>query len=122
MQASILYIGYTFQIPEYPERRNMLHIFRKLSLIEGSSLIILLLIAMPAKYQFGLFDIVWLVGMIHGVLWLAYITLSLTVSHKQGWSVVFWIMVLMASVIPFACFFLDSKLRPEQADVLVSES
>mgnify|MGYP000144229501 CR=1 FL=1 len=100
----------------------MLNIFRKLSLIEGTSLIILLLIAMPAKYQFGYFDIVWIVGMTHGVLWLAYITLSLTVSHKQNWSVIFWMLVLMASVIPFACFFLDSKLKQEQQPVLVNEN
>jgi len=91
----------------------MLKTFRTLSLIEGLSLITLLFIAMPAKYHFGAFDIIWQVGMTHGVLWLAYITLSLGVSHKQNWSVVFWLLVLFASVIPFACFFLDGKLKQE---------
>ena len=98
----------------------MLNTFRKLSLIEGTSLIILLLIAMPAKYQFGLFDIIWQVGMAHGMLWLAYVALSLLVSHKEKWSVVFWTLVLFASVIPFACFFLDYKLRePEEPDPML---
>lgn len=92
----------------------MLSIFRKLSLIEGLSLITLLFIAMPAKYYFAAFDSVWIVGMTHGVLWLAYVLLSLTVSHQQKWSVMFWLLVLFASVIPFACFFLDGKLKPKE--------
>ena len=92
----------------------MLKTFRTLSLIEGLSLATLIFIAMPAKYQFG-YDFVWQVGMTHGVLWLAYVALSLPVSHKQNWSVVFWMMVLLASVVPFACLFLDRKLKPEPA-------
>ncbi len=90
----------------------MLKYFRILSLVEGLSLITLLFIAMPAKYQFG-YDFVWQVGMTHGILWLAYVTFSLPVSHKQRWSIMFWLMVLIASVIPFACFFLDGKLKHE---------
>ncbi len=92
----------------------MLNFFRLLSLIEGASLVILLFIAMPAKYHLGYFDIVWIVGMTHGILWLAYVAASLPVSHKQNWSVYFWMLALLASVIPFACLFLESKLKREQ--------
>lgn len=92
----------------------MLKFFRTLSLIEGLSLISLLFIAMPAKYQFG-YDFVWQVGMTHGVLWLSYVALSLPVSHKQSWSIMFWMLVLLASVVPFACFCLDGKLKRELA-------
>lgn len=88
----------------------MLSVFRKLSLLEGLSLIVLLLIAMPAKYHFGIIDSVWQVGMTHGVLWTMYFLMSLVVSHQQKWSVMFWLVVLVASVVPFACFFLDRKL------------
>ena len=91
----------------------MLSIFRTLSLIEGISLIVLIFIAMPAKYQFGLIDSIWIVGMTHGILWLAYVVLSVAVSHYQKWSVTFWLFVLLASIIPFACFFLDRKLKTE---------
>ena len=91
----------------------MLKIFRILSLIEGASLITLLLIAMPAKYHFGFVNDIWMVGMTHGLLWLVYFVLSLVVSHKQSWSVVFWALVLFASILPFACFLLDRKLKVE---------
>jgi len=50
----------------------MLNLFRKLSLIEGFSLLLLLFMAMPAKYYFGFVEIVWQVGMLHGLLWTAY--------------------------------------------------
>ena len=89
----------------------MLSFFRSLSFIEGLSLVVLLFIAMPAKYQFGYVDSIWQVGMTHGVLWLAYFVISLVVSHQQKWSVMFWVLVLIASVIPFAFFFLDRKLK-----------
>lgn len=89
----------------------MLPFFRILSLIEGLSLIVLLLIAMPAKYHFGYVDSIWMVGMVHGILWLVYFVMSLAVSHQQNWSVMFWLVALIASVTPFGCFFLDRKLK-----------
>lgn len=90
----------------------MLKFFRLLSVIEGLSLITLLFIAMPAKYQFG-HDFVWPVGMAHGVLWLAYVLMSLVVSHVQRWSVLTWAMALLCSVLPFGFLWVDARLRRE---------
>lgn len=92
----------------------MLKFFRMLSFIEGLSLLTLLFIAMPAKYKFG-FDFLWQVGMTHGILWLAYVVLSLPLSHKQKWSVMFWLLVLVCSVIPFGFAFLDGRFKRELA-------
>lgn len=90
----------------------MLKFFRILSLVEGLSLITLLLIAMPAKYQFGV-DFVWPVGMAHGSLWLAFVVMSLLVSHLQRWSVLVWLLALLCSVVPFGFLFLDRRLKRE---------
>jgi len=92
----------------------MTNIFRKLSLIEGISLLVLLFIAMPAKYSFGYVEMVYPVGMTHGILWSAYVVGSLMLSHKQNWSIGFWLLVLFASIVPFACFLLDKKLKEEE--------
>lgn len=92
----------------------MLKYFRLLSLIEGLSLITLLFIAMPAKYQFG-YDFVWPVGMTHGLLWMAYVVMSLAVSHLQRWSVLVWLLALVSSVIPFGFVFLDRRLKRDQS-------
>lgn len=88
----------------------MLKFFRLLSLIEGLSLITLLFVAMPAKYQFGV-DFVWPVGMTHGVLWLCYVVISLLASHRQNWSVLAWLLALVCSVIPFGFLLMDTRLR-----------
>lgn len=90
----------------------MLKFFRLLSLVEGLSLVTLLFIAMPAKYQFGQ-DFVWPVGMAHGVLWLSYVLVSLVVSHLQKWSVLAWLGALVSSVIPFGFVLLDRRLKRE---------
>ena len=90
----------------------MLKLFRLLSLIEGLSLITLLFIAMPFRYQLGI-DFVWPVGMTHGVLWLAFFVLSLAVSHAQRWSVPVWLLALLCSVIPFGFVYLDKRLKRE---------
>ena len=90
---------------------SMLKIFRLLSIMEGMSLIALMCVALPAKYYFGYFDIVWDTGMVHGILWSIYFIMSLIVSHMEKWPVTLWITALFASVIPFACFFLERKLK-----------
>ena len=92
----------------------MLSFFRLLSVIEGLSLILLLFVAMPLKYYFDMPVFVAYVGMGHGVLFLAYIALSLPVSHQQKWSVLLWSASLLASMIPFACFILEKHLRPNE--------
>lgn len=94
--------------------QGLLRFFRVLSVLEGLSLITLLFIAMPAKYQFG-HDFVWPVGMAHGLLWLAYVVASLAVSHVRGWSVWAWLLALLCSVLPFGFLLVDARLRRELA-------
>ncbi len=91
----------------------MLKMFRLLSLIEGLSLITLLFIAMPFRYQLGI-DFVWPVGMTHGLLWLAFFVLSLAVSHVRRWSVLVWLLALACSVIPFGFVYLGQRLKRER--------
>ncbi|MBH1970230.1 DUF3817 domain-containing protein [Moraxellaceae bacterium AER2_44_116] len=87
--------------------------FRVLSLIEGLSLVVLLFIAMPAKYHFGISGVVPIAGITHGSLWLIYVVMSLIVSHQQKWSVGFWLLTLLVSVMPFACIWLEKRLQQQ---------
>ena len=91
----------------------MLKAFRVLSLIEGLSLVVLLFIAMPAKYHFGISGVVPIAGITHGSLWLIYVVMSLIVSHQQKWSVGFWLLTLLVSVMPFACIWLEKRLQQQ---------
>ncbi|MDT8318298.1 MAG: DUF3817 domain-containing protein [bacterium] len=103
---------------EAADGSKMLKLFRLLSIIEGTSLIALFCVAIPAKYYLKVFDVVWDVGMIHGILWSIYFIMSLLVSHMEKWKVTLWITVLFASVIPFACFFLERKLKGSSASAV----
>ena len=56
------------------------------------------------------------IGMVHGALFSIYFVLSLFASHKQGWSVVTWLLVLLvllAAIIPLAIVFVEIFVRKE---------
>ena len=91
----------------------MLSSFRILSILEGLSLVLLIFIAMPAKYQFGIPQLVPWFGLTHGVLWSIYFVMSLAVSHHQKWSVLTWLLTLLVSIVPFAFLWQDSRLTIE---------
>ncbi|OUS29372.1 hypothetical protein A9Q99_09740 [Gammaproteobacteria bacterium 45_16_T64] len=81
--------------------------FRLISVLEGLSFLILL----GAAYVFNYREYMFYIGMTHGLLFLAYFFVSLSVSHKQGWSVFYWLFVSACSVIPFAFIPLEFKLK-----------
>ncbi len=89
----------------------MLQLFRIISLIEGLSLLVLLFIAMPAKYYFQAPEIMPYVGMTHGILWLVYLAFSLPVGQQQQWSSFNWLMSIVLSVIPFGFILLERSLN-----------
>ncbi|MDJ0646124.1 MAG: DUF3817 domain-containing protein [Flavobacteriaceae bacterium] len=87
----------------------MKNTFRAISILEGLSYILLLFIAVPVKYIGGDESYVKLLGMPHGLLFVAYIVLAYLIKDDLKWeSKTFW-TVLVASVIPFGTFYIDKK-------------
>ena len=93
---------------------SYLNIFRIIALLEGISYILLLGIAVPIKYGMDNPTYVKLLGMPHGILFIAYIILTLVVSSKLKWSNRTTLIVLLASVIPFGTFFVDKKYLKQE--------
>ncbi len=85
-------------------------IFRIASLLEGLSYLAILSITLGFVSR----ELVFPVGMAHGVLFMAYMVLSLQVSHKQKWSMITWLLIFFASIIPFAFIPVEIFLRKEQ--------
>jgi integral membrane protein len=83
---------------------------RIIGFAEGLSFLILLGIAMPLKYFFGLPETVRVVGMAHGLLFVLYVLLVIQVKIEYGWSFKKMLLALLASVIPFGTFWADAKL------------
>lgn len=88
---------------------------RVTGILEGLSFIILLAIAMPLKYIAGKPEMVKVVGMAHGLLFVLYIFLTILAKYEYLWS---WRKVLLlwgASIVPFGTLYADYKmLRFEQ--------
>ena len=92
----------------------MISTFRKVSLAEGCSLLILLLIAMPLKYFLGQPLAVKYVGWAHGILFIAYVIMLLVLQVRYRWSLLFFVGAFLASLVPFGTFVLDRYLKEKE--------
>ncbi|HEX2855548.1 MAG TPA: DUF3817 domain-containing protein [Opitutaceae bacterium] len=84
---------------------------RLVGFLEGISFLVLVGIAMPLKYFAGQPEAVRVVGMAHGILFLAYL---LAIVHAQleyeGWPFKRSLVLFLASLLPFGPFIADHKL------------
>ena len=76
---------------------------------EGISLLVLFFIAMPLKYMFGMPQMVRIVGMIHGILFILYVIHVIYIKNILKWDLKTTAIVLVACLIPFAPFYVDKK-------------
>jgi integral membrane protein len=86
---------------------SILNIFRIIALLEGLSYILLLGIATPIKYFANDPQYVKLLGMSHGLLFIAYIVLAILLKNEQAWTKRQFGHVLLASILPFGTFYID---------------
>lgn len=86
-------------------------IFRVVSLVEGLSFLVLLFIAMPAKYHFGYPEAVSVVGMTHGLLFSLFFFMTILLGQRRGWSERYSLFVILAGVLPFGWIVLDKSLK-----------
>ncbi|TDN36048.1 DUF3817 domain-containing protein [Hymenobacter sp. UV11] len=83
---------------------------RAVSILEGASLLVLLGIAMPLKYLAHEPAAVRVVGMVHGVLFVAYVLLLIQNAFAQRWSIGKAGLGLLLSVVPFGAFWAERRL------------
>lgn len=89
---------------------SFLNIFRIVAFLEGVSYLLLLFIATPIKYIAENPEYVKLLGMPHGMLFILYVVLAFFIKSDMKWTGKTFIFVLLASVIPFGTFYVESKL------------
>ena len=88
--------------------------FRTVALLEAISYLALL-VATFVKRVIESPDLVPVLGPIHGILFLAYVLLTLLVREEQGWTVGQTIIVLVASAIPFGAFVVNARMVHDPA-------
>jgi integral membrane protein len=89
---------------------------RLTGLCEGLSFIILLAIAMPLKYLAGKPEMVSIVGMAHGILFVLYIFLTVQAKFHYRWPWKKMFLLWIASVLPFGTFYVDYKILRLEAE------
>ncbi|MGI2294532.1 MFS transporter [Paenibacillus sp. GXUN7292] len=95
--------------------RHPIGILRAAGMLDGLSLLILLLIAMPLKYMGGIDAAVRIVGSLHGIIFVGYAAAIIYAAIRIQWSIVWSLVAFLAAFIPFGNFILDIKLKKVQA-------
>lgn len=89
----------------------MTKLFKFVAIAEGTSYLLLFLNMLAIKptniilYKSLLFPI----GMTHGVLFIGYIILAFLIMNKQNWNFKELLIVQVASLLPFATFYVERK-------------
>ncbi|WP_395739122.1 DUF3817 domain-containing protein [Prosthecobacter sp.] len=89
---------------------------RTITLLEAISFLILLFIAMPLKYAWGMPMAVKIVGMAHGLLFVTFCFALYRVLMHTKWPFSRALLLFVASLLPFVPFFIDRRMRAWAAE------
>ena len=84
---------------------------RVVSAIEGLSYVLLVGVAMPLKYIAGMPEMVRVVGMAHGVLFVAFVLALLLAWREAGWGVGRVVGIFALSLVPLGAVGIEHWLR-----------
>jgi integral membrane protein len=89
----------------------MLRIFKLVALLEGISFLLLLSNMVFVKPQDMVLykQLLFPIGMSHGILFIAYIYLTFANMSTQKWNVKSVLEILLGSLIPFGTFYIERK-------------
>lgn len=96
---------------------NTLNRLRSVGILEAISFLLLLGVAMPLKYVFGHPEMVRIVGMAHGILWILYVGLAGLGQLDYKWSWKTTLLLFIASLLPFGPLVADAKLLKQVTEV-----
>lgn len=93
---------------------------RAVALVEAVSYLLLLFVAMPLKYVWGLPLAVRVAGAMHGVLFVAFVVALFRAADARGWPLRRSALVFATSLVPFATFWIDGSLRREDEEAALA--
>lgn len=83
---------------------------RLVGLLEGISFLLLIGICVPLKYIWDMPEPTKVIGMAHGVLFIAYCILLLDCKLKYQWSFLTALWAFIAALLPFGTFVADARI------------
>lgn len=94
---------------------NTTRLLAKLGLIEGLSLLLLISVAMPLKYLAGNPLPVRIGGMLHGLLFVAYVGVLLLTARQRRWPLTTILIGVVVSTLPFGFWLSDDYLPADDS-------
>ncbi len=101
----------------HPPELQQLRRLRFVALLEGGSLLLLLLIAVPLKHLAGLPGVVSWVGPLHGLLFLTYLWFVFNTASSRAWPPADVGRLLLAALLPFGALWSAAVLQRRQAEL-----
>lgn len=89
--------------------------FRIVAFWEGVSFLLLLFVAMPLKYGFGIDVAVGIVGRAHGVLFLGYVATLALAARRLGAR--HTLVAFVVAFVPGGTFWLEARLRRDEREL-----
>jgi integral membrane protein len=86
--------------------------YRVSAWVTGTGLLVLVFIAMPLKYIWGQPQLVAVVGVTHGFLYMIYIVCTLILAERCRWKPLDALVILIAGTIPIASFVAERRVTP----------
>jgi len=89
----------------------MVKIFKTVAILEGISYLVLftnMLLVKPNNPNLY-HQLLYPIGMLHGLLFIGYILLAFVITKSQNWNIIKLGLVLLASLLPFATFYVEQK-------------
>ena len=89
----------------------MVKIFKAVAILEGISYLALfsnMLFIKPNNFVLY-HKLLYPIGMSHGVLFIGYVALAILLKKSQNWNITSLGFILLASLLPFATFFIEKR-------------
>ena len=99
--------------------RRQIGRMRIASVLEATTLAVLVLVAVPLKHAFGMPALVSVMGPVHGLAFLFYIWMLIQSHFQIGWSGREWVRMILCAFIPLAGF-VNERLLKHRQDALVA--
>lgn len=83
--------------------------YRVLANVVGVVLLVLVLVAMPAKYLADRPGLVSAIGPVHGVFYMVYLAATFDVGRRFRWPLMRTVAVMLAGTVPFLSFVAERR-------------
>ena len=114
--------GRSFSFQPAPNRATALlmkhpvSFLRTVTLLEAISYLVLLFVAMPLKYVWGMPLAVKIAGSVHGGLFVLFCIALMRVLMQTSWPFSRAVLLFIASLLPLVPFFIDRRMRAWAAE------